>query len=97
MGTDSPITPHGRNLRELALMAEQGMAAPEALAAATQTAADLLGLQDELGSIEAGKRADLVLVSGDPLQLATLGEHVEAVWKDGVEVSGGRLAPASAA
>jgi len=42
------------------------MAAPEALAAATQTAAELLGLQDELGSIEAGKRADLVLVSGDP-------------------------------
>jgi imidazolonepropionase-like amidohydrolase len=97
MGTDSPITPHGRNLRELALMAEQGMAAPEALAAATQTAAELLGLQDELGSIEAGKRADLVLVSGDPLQLATLGEHVEAVWKDGVEVSRGRLASPSAA
>ncbi len=88
MGTDSPVAPHGRNLRELALMAEGGMAPADVLVATTLTAAELLGLQDELGTIEPGKRADVVVVSGDPYDFATLDRHIEAVWKDGVEVVG---------
>ena len=88
MGTDSPVAPHGRNLRELVLMAEGGMAPADVLAATTIGSAELLGLQDELGSIEPGKRADVVVVSGDPLDLATLGERIQSVWKDGSVVAG---------
>ena len=56
--------------------------------ATTIGSAELLGMQDELGSIEPGKRADLVLVTGDPFDLATLGERIESVWKDGSVVAG---------
>jgi len=93
MGTDSPVAPHGQNLRELALMAEGGLAPGDALAATTIDAAELLGLQDELGALEPGKRADVVVVSGDPFDLTTLGERIESVWKDGVEVAGTRSRP----
>lgn len=88
MGTDSPVAPHGRNLRELALMAEGGMEPAAVLAATTIASAELLGLQDELGAIEPGKRADLVVVSGDPLELGALAERIESVWKDGILVAG---------
>ena len=43
-----------------------------------------MGLQDELGTLEPGKRADLVVVDGDPLEVGTLAERVTAVYKDGV-------------
>jgi imidazolonepropionase-like amidohydrolase len=46
-----------------------------------------MGLEDELGTLEAGKRADLVVVDGDPLDFATLAERVSAVYQDGVQVS----------
>lgn len=84
MGTDCPVAPHGTNLRELQLMAEHGFTPTQALVAATSSAAELMGLERELGTIEPGKRADLVLVDGDPLELATLGERISQVWKDGV-------------
>lgn len=83
MGTDSGVTPHGRNLRELALMAEGGMRAEDVLVATTARAAELMGLQDDLGTLEPGKRADVVVVDGDPRELATLGDRIEQVWKDG--------------
>jgi imidazolonepropionase-like amidohydrolase len=83
MGTDSGVTPHGRNLRELALMVEGGMAPAAALEATTRSAAQLLGVDGDLGTIEAGKVADLVLVSGDPLAVDDLDTRIEAVWKDG--------------
>ena len=67
MGTDCPVSPHGTNLREIALMAEHGLGPARALHAATLSAAALLRLDDQLGSIEPGKRADVVVVSGDPL------------------------------
>jgi imidazolonepropionase-like amidohydrolase len=83
MGTDSGVVPHGRNLRELGLMAAGGMAPLDVITAATSSAARLLGLDDELGTLEPGKRADLVVVSGDPLEVDTLADRVEQVWKDG--------------
>ena len=83
MGTDSGVTPHGENLDELQLMAECGMAPERVLAATTSVAAELMGLGDELGTIEAGKRADLVVLDGDPFDLKTLAHRIEAVYKDG--------------
>lgn len=90
MGTDAIGYPHGRNLEELALMRDGGMSPAEVLVSATSAAASLLGLRDELGTLEAGKRADLVVVEGDPLELSTLRERVRAVVKDGV-LTAGRL------
>jgi imidazolonepropionase-like amidohydrolase len=86
MGTDCPVAPHGTNLRELQLMAEHGSTPEQALMAATSSAAELMGLQDELGTLEPGKRADVVVVDGDPFAFATLKDRVEQVWKDGVRV-----------
>src|SRR5918996_2930673 len=86
MGTDSGVTPHGENLRELALMEAGGMSPAGVLVATTRNAAELMGLQDELGSLEPGKRADLVVVEGDPFDLKTLPERIEAVYKDGTRV-----------
>jgi imidazolonepropionase-like amidohydrolase len=94
MGTDSGVTPHGRNLRELALMAAGGMTPAAVLEATTRSAAQLLGVDDELGTLEPGKRADLVVVQGDPYALATLPERIASVWQDGIRVDRG--APASA-
>jgi imidazolonepropionase-like amidohydrolase len=88
MGTDSGIAPHGANLRELALMVDAGMTPAEALRAATATAADLLGVTEELGTIREGKRADLVLVEGDPLAVDSLADRIAAVFQDGRQVTG---------
>jgi imidazolonepropionase-like amidohydrolase len=84
MGTDSGVTPHGRNLRELGLMVKGGMTPAAALEATTRSAAQLLGLDDRLGTIEAGKIADLVIVSGDPYAFDDLDTRIEGVWKAGV-------------
>lgn len=83
MGTDAPLYPHGRNLTELELLVEQGLAPEQALYSATLSAAELMGLSHELGSLEPGKRADLVLVDGDPLDVRRLGDRVRAVYQDG--------------
>jgi imidazolonepropionase-like amidohydrolase len=86
MGTDTGVTPHGENLAELLLMVEGGMTPHQALVAATRTAAELMGLDDELGTLEPGKRADLVLVDGDPFEVGALPGNVTQVWKDGHRV-----------
>jgi imidazolonepropionase-like amidohydrolase len=88
MGTDSGVTPHGENLGELELMAELGMSPERVILATTHVAAELMGLDDQLGSIEPGKRADLVVVEGEPFDLKTLAERIEAVYKDGERVVG---------
>jgi len=88
MGTDSGVTPHGRNLAELELMAKAGMAPAAVLHATTASAAALMGLEAELGTLEPGKRADVVAVDGDPFELATLPDRVAAVWQDGRLVAG---------
>src|SRR5918994_5432281 len=86
MGTDSGVTPHGDNLRELALMVEGGMTPMQAIVATSRSAAELMGLERELGTLEPGKRADLVVVDGDPVDVSTLGDRVEAVYQDGARV-----------
>lgn len=83
MGTDSAITPHGENLAELELMAKGGMSPSDVLVATTKTASELVGVDGELGTLEAGKRADVVVVDGDALDLPTLRERIREVWKDG--------------
>jgi imidazolonepropionase-like amidohydrolase len=97
MGTDSAVTPHGENLRELELMAEYGMPPEDVLFATTSRAAELMHLEDELGTIEPGKRADLVVVDGDPLDFSDLASRIEAVYQDGVLVAGGDPEPVYAA
>jgi imidazolonepropionase-like amidohydrolase len=66
-GTDAGVSLHGRNADEFLLMVQHGMPAMAAIQAATVNAADLLGLSAEIGTIEAGKIADIVAVRGDPL------------------------------
>jgi imidazolonepropionase-like amidohydrolase len=83
MGTDAGVTPHGDNLWELELMVEGGMTHAQALVASTRSAAELLGLSDELGTIEPRKRADLVVVRGTELNVLGLRERISAVFKDG--------------
>jgi imidazolonepropionase-like amidohydrolase len=88
MGTDSPVAPHGTNLRELVLMAENGYTPQQALIAATSSAAELMGLKDELGTLEPGKRADVVVLEGDPFDFEKLPQRIRTVYKDGARVVG---------
>jgi imidazolonepropionase-like amidohydrolase len=87
MGTDSGVTPHGQNLRELALMAGVGMTPAAVLEATTRSAAQLLGVDDDRGTIEPGKAADLVAVTGDPYDLGTLADRIDGVWLGGRKVA----------
>jgi imidazolonepropionase-like amidohydrolase len=74
----------GQNTRELGWLVKAGMTPAQALAAATTTAADLLGMQDRLGRVAPGYLADIVAVEGDPLQsIDTLFTGVRVVMKDG--------------
>jgi imidazolonepropionase-like amidohydrolase len=87
MGTDAstPFNEHGQNLYELELMVEAGMEPLDAITAATSAGAELLGKQKDIGTIEEGKEADLVLIDGDPLaDITLLQTAVHGVWKSGV-------------
>jgi imidazolonepropionase-like amidohydrolase len=86
MGTDSGVGPHGRNLEEVALMVEHGMRPVDAWSATTRSAATLMGLDSELGTLESGKRADVVLLRGDLDDLDKLNDRIAGVWKDGDRV-----------
>ena len=59
---------HGDNAHEFELMVEYGLTPMEAIVAGTRNAADNIGLPDDVGTVEAGKFADLVVVNGDPLE-----------------------------
>ena len=82
-GTDAGVSPHGDNAREFVYMVEAGMPPMEAIRAATINAATLLRRQDDLGSVEQGKYADIVAVQGDPLADISVLERVEFVMKGG--------------
>jgi imidazolonepropionase-like amidohydrolase len=83
-GTDAGVSKHGRNADEFELMVKHGMTPAAAIKAATLNAADLLGIAAEAGSIEPGKRADLIAVAGDPLSDVTVLKRVAFVMKDGI-------------
>lgn len=83
-GTDTGVSFHGDNAREFIYMVEGGMKPIEAIRAATITAAQLLRKEDQLGTIEPGKLADIVAVPGDPLQNIEAMLHVGFVMKDGI-------------
>ena len=86
MGTDCPVAPHGTNLRELELMAANGFTPEQALVASTSSAAELMGLEESLGTLAPGKIADVVVVDGDPFEFATLADRIEQVWKAGLRL-----------
>jgi imidazolonepropionase-like amidohydrolase len=88
MGTDSGVGPHGSNLDELPLMAAGGLTPAQVLTATTSSAAGLLQMADETGTIMPGKRADLIVVAGDPFDLASLKGNVRAVYSAGRQVRG---------
>jgi len=83
-GTDAGVYKHGMNWLEFGYMIEAGMTPMDAIRSATISAADLLGEKDKLGSIEAGKLADIVAVDGDPLKDAKSFGKVVFVMKDGM-------------
>lgn len=83
-GTDSGVSPHGENAREFQLMVEGGMPPMKAIQSATLEASKLLRVEDQLGTLETGKLADVVAVEGNPLEDITLMRHVTFVMKEGV-------------
>jgi imidazolonepropionase-like amidohydrolase len=86
MGTDAGALGHAQNGRELSYMVQAGMTPMQAIVASTRAAASLLGMADDLGTVEAGKRADLILVEGDPLEdVAAVADpaRIKFVMKDG--------------
>lgn len=83
-GTDSGVSPHGDNAKEFGYMVEAGMPPLEALRAATLSAATVMGMEKQLGTLEAGKLADIIAVPGDPVKDIGVMTKVEFVMKDGV-------------
>ena len=86
MGTDAGVMKHGTNLRELGLMVDGGMTPMESIIASTRTAAECLGWEDKVGTLEKGKLADVIIVKGNPLDdiygLAN-NDMIQVVIKDG--------------
>ncbi len=82
-GTDTGVSVHGQNAKEFALMVGAGMPPAEALKAATVNAADLLQLSSTIGTIEAGKAADIIAVAQDPLRDIKVMERVSFVMRNG--------------
>jgi imidazolonepropionase-like amidohydrolase len=91
MGTDAgtPYNAHGKNLQELELLVQAGFSPIEALMAATKTAAEVIGMKDELGMLEAGRLADLVVCTGDPttdVSLLTDPDNIRTIYLAGRKI-----------
>ena len=82
-GTDAGVCPYGTSGKQFAFMVKYGMTPMQAIQAATSNAADLLGRSNEIGSIKPGKYADIIAVTGDPLNDIRTLETVQFVMKDG--------------
>lgn len=83
-GTDCGVSPHGDNAKEFEYMVNAGMSTSDAIKAATSEAANLLRVNDELGSIKEGYVADIVAVKSDPLKDITVLQNIDFVMKEGV-------------
>jgi imidazolonepropionase-like amidohydrolase len=83
LGTDSAVIPHGRNARELATRVRLGESPMAALVAATRVNAEILGWSDRVGTVEAGKWADIIAAPGDPLRDISVLDRVSFVMKAG--------------
>jgi imidazolonepropionase-like amidohydrolase len=86
MGTDAGVMPHGTNLREMGLMVNIGMTPMQSIVATTKVAAQCLGWEDRVGTVEPGKLADIVVVRTDPLlDIHSLenNDNIALVMKDG--------------
>jgi imidazolonepropionase-like amidohydrolase len=84
LGSDSGVYPHGENGGEFETLVKLGMQPTQALQAGTMNAATLMGWEDRIGSVEGGKFADLVAVSGNPVEDIQIMKHVQFVMKAGV-------------
>lgn len=82
-GTDAGVYPHGDNAKQFAKMVEWGMKPIDAIRAATLNAADLMGWKDKVGALTPGHYADVIAVSGNPLEDVTTLEHASFVMKGG--------------
>src|SRR5579863_689782 len=88
LGTDSGVCRHGINAREIGLLAKAGMSPIAALKSATSVNAELLGLTGKIGTLEAGKRADVIAMAGDPGEDIRAAERVVFVMQAGKIVRG---------
>jgi imidazolonepropionase-like amidohydrolase len=85
-GTDAGVYPHGWNARQFSKKVEWGLTPLQAIQSATIYAADLLGWQDRVGSIEPGRFADIIAVIGDPIGDISVLEKVDFVMKGGIVI-----------
>ncbi len=83
LGTDAGVYPHGRNAEEFIQLTGRGMRAADALRAGTIVDSELLGISARVGTLEAGKLADIVAVPGDPLEDISVVKKVKFVMKEG--------------
>ncbi len=85
MGTDAatPFNKHGENAQELELMVKAGVKPVDAIMAATKWGAELLGMDDMIGTLEPGKEADIIAVEGNPLEDVAILKNVKFVMKAG--------------
>ncbi len=93
LGTDAAVYPHGNNALEFVLMAADGMTPAQSLKAGTSVAADLLGISEKIGTLEAGKEADVVAVPGNPLNDIKETQSVFFVMKSGTTYRNSRQTP----
>jgi imidazolonepropionase-like amidohydrolase len=92
-GTDAAVYKHGRNAEEFHLMVDLGMKPIDALRSAALSDAELLGLQDKIGTLDTGKLADIIAVPGDPVENIRQTEKVFFVMKEGIIYRNERSAP----
>lgn len=88
-GTDAGVYPHGDNAKQFFYMVKYGLTPVQAIQSATINAADLIGVKDKIGSISAGKLADIIAIDGNPEQdITVIEKKLTFVMKDGVVYKG---------